>query len=180
MKEVFHDPATGEPWLEGDNYTRPDMANTLETLASNGDAGQENLGFYDGPLGRDFVSDLAELGGIMTEQDLRDYRVVWSEPVSVELDSLDARLYSNPPPASGALMAAVLNILDNYNIKPEDDNPLLYHRITEAFKWVFAKRTLFGDPGDDDIADTVNEMVTNITSELWAHEIFSRISGSSH
>ena len=74
-------------------------------------------------------------------------------------------------------MAAVLNILDNYNISQEDDTPLLYHRITEAFKWVFAKRTLFGDPGDDDIADTVNDMVKEITSEEWAQQIFKNISG---
>ena len=102
---------------------------------------------------------------------------MWSDPVSVKLDSLGASLHSNPPPASGALMAAVLNILDNYNISQEDDTPLLYHRITEAFKWVFAKRTLFGDPGDDDIADTVNDMVKEITSEEWAQQIFKNISG---
>ena len=37
-------------------------------------------------------------------------------------------LYSVPPPGSGAIMAYILNILDNYNITGKDDNPLLYHR----------------------------------------------------
>ena len=34
-----------------------------------------DLGFYTGPLGRDFVTDLRELGGIMTEEDLASYKV---------------------------------------------------------------------------------------------------------
>merc|ERR1719391_1713851 len=177
IKSVFHDPSTGEPWLEGDIYTRPDLAETLLKLAEAGDNGEENLGFYSGKIGEDFVSDLQELGGILTMDDMRDYKVHWSSPVSVHLNSINATLYSNPPPASGALMAYILNILDNFDIKQNDDLPLLYHRMTEAFKWAFAHRTLLGDPqGDDSIADIVNTLVKNITSEWQAEMTFSRIS----
>ena len=178
MKEIFHDPGTGEPWVEGDTYTRLDLAETMETLARDADLGLENMNFYTGNLGKEFVSDLKELGGIMTEQDLKDYQVHWSNPVNVHLASLGARLFSNPPPGSGVIMAAILNILDNYNIRPEDDAPLLYHRIAESFKWAYAKRTKLGDfLGDDSIADIVNELVANITSEKWAESIKHNISG---
>jgi len=176
IKSVFHDPSTGEPWLEGDIYTRPDLAETLLKLAEAGDNGEENLGFYSGKIGEDFVSDLQELGGILTMDDMRDYKVHWSSPVSVHLNSINATLFSNPPPASGALMAYILNILDNFDIKENDvdDLPLLYHRMTEAFKWAFARRTLLGDPqGDESIADIVNNLVKNITSE-WQAEMTSR------
>ena len=108
--------------------------------------------------------------------DMRDYKVHWSSPVSVHLNSINATLFSNPPPASGALMAYILNILDNFDIKENDvdDLPLLYHRMTEAFKWAFARRTLLGDPqGDESIADIVNNLVKNITSE-WQAEMTSR------
>lgn len=106
------------------------------------------------------------------------FQVRWSDPVSVHLDSLGATLHSNPPPASGAIMAGILNILDNYNIGPEDDTPLLYHRMTEAFKWAFAQRTELGDAlGDPAIADIVNSVVRNITSEEWALRTFRNISG---
>lgn len=44
MREIFLDPATGEPWLEGEVYTRPDLADTLDILATAGDRGEENLG----------------------------------------------------------------------------------------------------------------------------------------
>ena len=75
MRRVFIDPSTGQPWLEGDVYTREDLADTLTALAEAGDSGNEDLGFYTGPLGRDFVTDLRELGGIMTEEDLASYKV---------------------------------------------------------------------------------------------------------
>ena len=37
-------------------------------------------------------------------------RVRWSAPVSVHLTSLGATLHSNPPPASGAIMANILQV----------------------------------------------------------------------
>ena len=128
MKSVFHNPATGEPWVEGDVYTRPDYADTLEQLAMAGDRGEKDLGFYSGPVGKKFVEDLQELGGIITEEDLLSYRAEWTEPASVHLASLGVTHYSIGPPGSGAILAYILNILDNYNIQPEDDGPLLHHR----------------------------------------------------
>ena len=37
MRRVFIDPSTGEPWLEGDVYTRDDLADTLTALAEAGE-----------------------------------------------------------------------------------------------------------------------------------------------
>ena len=52
-----------------------------------------------------------------------------------------------------------MQVLDTYNLRPEHDSPLLYHRITEAFKWAFALRTQLGDAaGDPDIAARVEEV----------------------
>lgn len=179
MKEVFHNPETGKPWVEGDVYTRPDYAQTLEQLADAGDRGERDLGFYLGPIGKDLLTDLQDLGGIMTEQDLFSYQAHWVEPSQVHLSSIGMTFYSIPPPGSGAIMAYILNILDNYNIQPEDDAPLLYHRIIEAFKWAFALRTELGDPlGDEEIRDYVNSLVSNLTSDEWAVEKYRKISDS--
>ena len=46
MREIFINPATGEPWLEGEVYTRPDLADTLDLLAAAGERGEENLGSW--------------------------------------------------------------------------------------------------------------------------------------
>ena len=37
----------------------------------NGDAGEDRLGFYTGDIGKNLVADLRELGGIITEEDMR-------------------------------------------------------------------------------------------------------------
>ena len=159
MRSVFISADTGEPWVEGDVYTRPDLADTLEQLAEAGDRGEENLGFYTGEVGERLVRDLREEGGIITMEDMRQYKVRWEEPVSVRLETLKATLYSVPPPGSGAVLALILNILDTCNIQPEDDTPLLYHRMVEAFKWAFARRTELGDPvGDEAIKEKVPNM----------------------
>jgi gamma-glutamyltranspeptidase/glutathione hydrolase/leukotriene-C4 hydrolase len=61
-------------------------------------------------------------------------------------------VYSSPPPGSGALLALILNIMDEYRLTNSavdsiNDTILTYHRITEAFKFAFARR---GELGDSD------------------------------
>ena len=77
--------------------------------------------------------------------------MVWEEPVKMEmLDNLT--LYTNPLPGSGVLLAFILNILDGHlprtsqNGTVDVNDPLITHRITEAFKFAFAQRTNLGDP----------------------------------
>ena len=177
MRSVFISPETGEPWVEGDVYTRPDLADTLEQLAEAGDRGEENLGFYTGEVGEKLVRDLREEGGIITMEDMRQYKVRWEEPVSVRLETLKATLYSVPPPGSGAVLALILNILDTCNIKPGEDTPLFYHRMVEAFKWAYAKRTELGDPGEEEeVRERMRSVVEEMVSERVARERRSNIS----
>ena len=177
MRSVFISADTGEPLQEGDVYTRPDLADTLERLAEAGDRGEENLGFYTGEVGKKLVRDLREEGGIITMEDMRQYKVRWEEPVSVRLETLKATLYSVPPPGSGAVLALILNILDTCNIQSEDDTPLLYHRMVEAFKWAYAKRTELGDPGEEEeVRERMRSVVEEMVSERVARERRSNIS----
>lgn len=53
----------------------------------------------------------------------------------------------------------MFNVLQNYDIRPEDrDDPVLYHRIAETFKWAYAARTKMGDPADPTITDFMTEV----------------------
>ena len=62
-------------------------------------------------------------------------------------------LFSVPPPASGAVLAAILNILDSFGSMEED--PAFYHRLVESFKWAYAARSNLGDPFDEEITDFI-------------------------
>lgn len=77
-------------------------------------------------------------------------------------------LYSVPPPGSGAILAFILNILDGYNfnassIENMESAILTYHRMIEAFKYAYAKRTELGDTQFVDIKEASNENIKKTT-----------------
>ena len=109
MSSVFLDPETGRGWLEGQTYTRLGLAETLETLADAGPDGDKL--FYNGALGRHLVTDLSDRGGLLTMQDLNYYRAKWTDPLRVQLTGSNLTLLTFPPPGSGAVLAAILNII---------------------------------------------------------------------
>ena len=68
-------------------------------------------------------------------------------------------LYSVPPPGSGIILAFILNIMENYNVTGKDsEDPLVYHRLIEAFKYGYAYRSQIGDPADANITKTVDRV----------------------
>ena len=67
-------------------------------------------------------------------------------------------VHSAPLPGSGVVLNFILDILKWYRITPNDDQPLLYHRMIEAFKWGYGYRSRLGDPSDLEYRDTINEV----------------------
>jgi len=88
-------------------------------------------------------------------------------------------LHTVPPPGSGAILGAILNIMQHYKLNSrEDDAPPLYHRLVEAFKWSYAERTKLGDPEDVSIRSQVEDLVEKLTSLRWGKDTFSKINDS--
>ncbi|XP_021926880.1 gamma-glutamyltranspeptidase 1-like isoform X2 [Zootermopsis nevadensis] len=144
LREVFVNPKTGKFFRPGERIRPKKFCETLKIIAKNG-----GNCLYNGSLAKVFVSDIQEMGGIITEEDMASYRVKWDEPITVNLQD-KMTLFSTPPPGSGILLGFVLNILDGYNFTSEsirDTNStiLTYHRIIEAFKFAYARRTELGD-----------------------------------
>ena len=68
-------------------------------------------------------------------------------------------LYAPPPPSSGPVLGLILNILKYFDYEPNGvEEPVLFQRIAEAFKWAFGDRTKMGDPADPEIADIISEV----------------------
>jgi len=119
-------PRTGE-W-----FRNPDFAATLRAIAT---VGPGTL--YGGDLGRRVVAGLADLGGFLTLEDLRDHRARWVEPVSVPFRG--HRLYELPPPGQGIAALQMLRILDGFDLEAMGHNsPAYLHHLLEAKKLAYA------------------------------------------
>ncbi len=90
----------------GERVVMHDLARTLELLAAGG--ARE---FYEGELGRELVRYLGDNGGLITQDDLAEYRVIWRRPIRVSYAGRE--FVSNPPPSSGGVLVGYgLSLLD--------------------------------------------------------------------
>lgn len=145
LAEVFINPRTKEPAREGDKLKRLKLADTLEILAKEG----ADSMYKNGTIGQLLVNDLQKLGSIITAQDFMEYNVRWEEPVVGNILN-GLRVVSVPPPASGALVIFMLQILDGFI---PDDMKTAHIRIAESFKYAYARRSELADPHFVDISE---------------------------
>jgi gamma-glutamyltranspeptidase/glutathione hydrolase len=119
---------------------QPELAASLEMLASKGADG-----YYRGPFARKLVNGVRKLGGIWSEQDLANYRVVEREPLVTSYRGI--RIVSAPPPSSGGIwLASVLNILAGYDLDGLD-SATRKHLIVESMRRAHRDRAEYlGDP----------------------------------
>jgi gamma-glutamyltranspeptidase/glutathione hydrolase len=132
----------GVPLETGDILVQKDLAKTYREIL---DKGIEH--FYGGELGQKIVDAVQEAGGILTLQDLKDYKVFRHKPVSGSYRGYD--IYSMPPPSSGGThLIQILNIMENFDIAEMNYlGPTHISVLSEAMKMAFADRAKFmADP----------------------------------
>lgn len=170
MREVFVNPATGAVWLEGDRIRRERLADTLELIARDG-AG--TLYTKGGTVLERLLADLREMGSVLQEADFTGYRVRWERPMESRVMA-GRTMYTSRLPATGVLVSYIMNVLNGY--LPER-GVLAYHRIVEAFKFAYAKRTDLGDEpfvaGVSEVSEFVRlvivcRTVSNASCHSWS------------
>ncbi len=132
----------GVPLETGDILIQKDLAKTYREIL---DKGIEY--FYGGELGQKIVDTVQAAGGILTLQDLKDYKVFRHKPVSGSYRGYD--IYSMPPPSSGGThLIQILNIMENFDIAEMNYlGPTHISVLSEAMKMAFADRAKFmADP----------------------------------
>ncbi|WP_059395206.1 gamma-glutamyltransferase [Pseudomonas putida] len=128
----------------GELFKQPEMAQTLERIADKGVSE-----FYQGKTADLLVAQMQADKGLITKDDLKDYKAVWREPMAVSWRG--NVVYTAPPPSSGGVaLAQLLGIKEDRaaDFKGVAHNSAQYiHLLAEIEKRVFADRADYlGDP----------------------------------
>ena len=112
----------------------------------------------------------------MTLEDLKSYSVKVRQPLNVSIQGGAYTLLTVPPPASGAVVALVLNIMDSFNMTCSqeidiNDRILNFHRFIESMKFAFAKRLDLGDPDFTNNSLVINEIISQSFAQMTQQKI---------
>jgi gamma-glutamyltranspeptidase/glutathione hydrolase len=146
-------PEVGEMWKN------PNLANTLERIASEG-----RDVFYKGDIARVIGEYMQANGGFLSYPDMAAHSSDWVEPVSVNYRGYD--VWELPPNGQGIAALQMLNILERHDVASMGFGSADYiHLFLEAKKLAFEDRARFyADPDYMDIP------VAGLLSDEYAAE----------
>jgi gamma-glutamyltranspeptidase/glutathione hydrolase len=164
-------PAAGEIFRQAD---------LLETLRKMVDAEQQALKkgktrkeaiyaaydrFYKGDIAKEFVRGAQEQGGLITTNDLANWKVKIEEPLKVNYKGID--VYKLSQWTQGPALLQSLNILENFDLKAMGFNSTRYiHTLYQTMNLAFADRDFYyGDP-----AVAPEEPMQGLLSKAYAKE----------
>lgn len=158
---------SGKMYRAGDTLRQPELSATLKRLAENGPDE-----FYKGETARMLAGDMAAFGGLITLDDLANYRPKIREVLQANyvLNGQKWEVLSAPPPSSGGVaVIEALNMLENVPLKGWDD-PQSVHMVVEVMRRIFADRAAYlADP------DFSAVPVAGLTSTCYANELLATI-----
>ena len=103
---------------------------------------------YTGSIGQMVIDDMAASGGIITSDDLRDYRIHLREPVRGTYRGYEI-VSMAPTSSGGTAIVEMLNILEGFDVTGAGFGTAEgVHLLAESMKIAFADRFEYlGDPG---------------------------------
>ena len=153
------------PNLKDSRLIQNDLAKTLKRIQKDG-----LNGFYSGETALLIAADMKENGGLITEQDLLDYRSIWRDPIKGTYRG--RTIVTMPPPSSGGIhLIQMLNILENFELGSYEHNSYQYvSLLSETMKYAYADRSEYlGDP------DFFEVPISKITAKEYAKIISASI-----
>ena len=153
------------PNLKDSRLIQNDLAKTLKRIQKNG-----LKGFYSGETAQLIAEDMKENGGLITEQDLLEYRSIWRDPIKGTYRG--KTIVTMPPPSSGGIhLIQMLNILENFELSAYEHNSYQYvSLLSETMKYAYADRSKYlGDP------DFFEVPISKITAKEYAKNISASI-----
>ena len=145
----------GRPPLPGEKFVQRDLAATISYMVDQeaacrggrleGLAAARNA-FYRGDIAATIAQYHRENGGLLTLEDLAEYRSDVEAPVHADFDKY--RLFTCPAWCQGPTLIQILRLADALEVSRHPHNsPAYVHALVEAFKIAFADRHAhFGDP----------------------------------
>ncbi len=139
----------GATTMAGDIFKQPDLAATLKRIANQGPDD-----FYYGETAALLVAQMEKDNGLITLEDLANYRAQWRSPVIAHWR--DKTVITAPPPSSGGIalvqMLEMKEVLRDLFNGIEVNSAEYVHLMAEIEKRAFADRAEYlGDPDFFDV-----------------------------
>ena len=112
----------GSVYKLGELINMSDYADTLSSIAKNG--ARE---FYEGDLSKIIIQDIDKNGGFVTEQDLKNYKPDFVEPLKINY--LDYVISSPPPPNTGMSVLQMFKLIEPFQSELKEHGSFDYLRI---------------------------------------------------
>lgn len=153
----------GEAYRAGERLRLKDLAWSLKQILKHGEDG-----FYKGAVADKIVAEMERHDGLITHQDLANYRVVTRAAVTG--DYRGYQVTSMPPPSSGGVhIIQMLNMLESFPLAEYGaGSAQSIHVQVEAMKRAYADRSIYlGDP------DYVDVPVEKLIDKAYAKRLVS-------
>ncbi|HHM21526.1 MAG TPA: gamma-glutamyltransferase, partial [Bacteroidetes bacterium] len=131
------------PWKMGDKLVQKDLAATLRRISAQG-----AKGFYEGPVADLIVAEMQRGRGLITLEDLKNYRAVWRQPIISQYKNYG--IITMPPSSSGGIvLSQILGMIEPWPVGEYGfQKAPAVHLIAEAERRAYADRSKY--LGDSD------------------------------
>lgn len=148
----------GDFYETGERLIQTDLATTLDLLAEQGPEV-----FYRGRIAHLIVAEMRRGGGLISLEDLNEYRAKWRPPVRGDYRGLEI-VSMGPPSSGGIVLIQMLNMMERYPLRSlEFGSTKEIHLKVEVMRRAFADRAFYlGDP------DFVEIPVPRMLSKVYA------------